>query len=486
MTDNIIFKSAKQVHELFITGKVSAVELTQAVLDRISEVEELVKGYVTVCDDTALEIARSLDEKLKLGEEVGPMGGVPVAIKDNMCMDGIKTTCSSKILENFTPTYTATAVRKLLEAGAIPVGKTNMDEFAMGSSTENSAFAPTRNPWNLECVPGGSSGGSAAVVAADAAYCALGSDTGGSIRQPASFCGVIGMKPTYGLVSRYGLIAFASSLDQIGPLTKNVEDCALVLNAIVGNDKKDSTSIPDECPDYTAALKPDLHGVKIGIVKELTGEGIEPIVQGLFKTAVQALQFLGATIEEVSLPSLKFALPAYYLIAPSEASSNLARFDGVRYGYRAKGEEDMIEMYKKTRGKGFGEEVKRRIMLGTYALSAGYYEAYYGQALKVRTKIVEDFNSVFADFDALISPTAPTPAFHLGEKLDNPWQMYLSDICTIPINLAGIPALSIPCGLDGGLPVGLQIIGPALGESIILQVAYAYEQKNKLKDKPSL
>lgn len=486
MSDSLTGKTAKEINRLFLSKDISAVEAAKVLLERINATDGQVKGYLTVCQEQALQAAEDVDRRFNQGEPVTPLTGVPVAIKDNMCMTGIKTTCASKILDNFVPTYTATAVQRLIKAGAIPVGKTNMDEFAMGSSTENSAYYPTCNPWDLERVPGGSSGGSAAVVAADMAFLALGSDTGGSIRQPASFCGVVGLKPTYGLVSRFGLIAFASSLDQIGPLTKTVEDCAMVLNAIIGHDPMDSTSIPYDKPDYTQALTGDIAGLHIGVIRELTGEGIDADVADSFQASIKTLEKLGAVIDQVSLPSLELALPAYYLIAPSEASSNLARFDGVRYGYRAPGQEDMIEMYRQTRGKGFGDEVKRRIMLGTYALSAGYYDAYYGQALKVRTKIVEDFNAAFTGFDVLVSPTAPTTAFKLGEKLDDPWQMYLSDICTIPVNLAGIPALSVPCGLHEGLPVGLQIVGPALGEMMVLQVAYAFEQKFRLPGKPKL
>jgi len=409
----------------------------------------------------------------------GSMSGINIAVKDNICTKGIKTTCSSKMLENYIPPYNATVYEKLIAAGANIVGKTNMDEFAMGSSTENSAFFSTRNPWNLDCVPGGSSGGSAAAVAAGLADMALGSDTGGSIRQPAAFCGVVGMKPTYGRVSRYGLIAFASSLDQIGPITKNVSDCAKLLNVISGYDPKDSTSANIPVPDYTKSLKNDIKGLKIGIIKELIGDGISEEVKSSIKDAIKLLESLGATTEEVSLPSFEHAVSAYYLIAPAEASSNLSRYDGVHYGLRIKDTKDLLTMYYETRKAGFGPEVKRRIMIGTYALSAGYYDAYYLKALKVRTLIKNDYDKAFSKCDVLISPTTPTVAFKIGEKTDDPLSMYLSDIATIPVNLAGVPAISIPCGFSNGLPIGLQITGKIFDEETIIRTAYTYEQNTE-------
>jgi len=476
-----------ELHKKLMNKEVSAAELCKNVFERIGAVEEKVKAYLSLTEESALSMANEVDEKIKAGNDISHLSGIPTAIKDNMCTKGVKTTCASKILENFIPPYSSTAVKRLFNEDIVMLGKTNMDEFAMGSSTENSAFWPTSNPWNLKTVPGGSSGGSAAAVAADEAVFALGSDTGGSIRQPASLCGVVGMKPTYGLVSRYGLIAFASSLDQIGPITKDVTDCALVLNTICGKDLMDSTSLDTEIPDYTRALTADVKGLKIGVPKEFMGEGIDAKVKKLVNDALKIFEKMGAVIEEVSLPHVDSALSAYYLIAPAEASSNLARFDGVRYGYRTKKKvENMVDMYSKTRAEGFGDEVKRRIMLGTYALSAGYYEAYYGQAQKVRTLIVDDFNKVFEKYDVLVSPTSPTVAFKVGEKFEDPLKMYMSDICTIPANLAGIPGISIPCGLADGLPVGLQIMGKALDEMTILRTAYAFEQEFGFKEKPTL
>lgn len=468
--------TAHEAHELLIKKEVSSVELTQAVLDRIDAVEGRVKAFVSVTGDEALAKAKEVDARIKAGEAIGPLAGVPMVLKDNMCTKGIKTTCSSKILHNFVPPYNATVVEKLAAAGAVVVGKANLDEFAMGSSTENSGFFATRNPWNTEAVPGGSSGGSAASVAAGEAIYSLGSDTGGSIRQPASFCGVVGLKPTYGYVSRYGLIAFASSLDQIGPFTKDVRDSAQVMNVIAGHDPKDSTSAPVEVPDFTKFLTGDIKGLKIGIPKEYFVDGMEPGVEAALKGAIAKLQELGAVVEECSLPHTEYALPVYYLIAPAEASSNLARYDGVRYGYRHEEAEDIISMYKKTRSEGFGAEVKRRIMLGTYALSSGYYDAYYLKALKVRTLIKEDFDKAFEKFDVLLSPTAPSTAFRFGEKADNPIQMYLSDIFTMSVNLAGIPGISIPCGFSNGMPVGLQLMGKAFDEGTLFRVAHAFEQ----------
>jgi aspartyl-tRNA(Asn)/glutamyl-tRNA(Gln) amidotransferase subunit A len=477
------------IHELHkkLTAKdISARELTGSVFSRIEKVEDDVKSYLTITREIAIEQADAVDKRIAAGETIGPLAGIPTAIKDVMCTKGVRTTCGSKMLDNFIPVYTSTAVQNLLNEGIVMTGKTNMDEFAMGSSTENSAFFPTKNPWDLERVPGGSSGGSAAVVAADEAIFSLGSDTGGSIRQPAALCGIVGMKPTYGLVSRFGLVAFASSLDQIGPFTKDVTDCAIVLNHLVGHDKNDSTSVEIDKPDYTKSLVNNLKGLKIGVPKELMAEGIDPKVKEVIDNALKLMAQNGAVVAETSLPNLEYGLSAYYIIAPAEASSNLARFDGVRYGYRVPDAEDMMDMYMRTRAEGFGDEVKRRIMLGTYALSAGYYDAYYGKAQKARTLIVRDFNKAFEDYDVLVSPTSPTTAFKIGEKVDDPLQMYLSDICTIPVNLAGLPGISIPCGTVDGLPVGLQIIGKALDEETLLRVAYSFEQSFGWNEKPEL
>ncbi len=482
---NLYDMTIAQLHKMLVEREISSVELARAVIDRARSVEPHLRAFITVTEDLALEAACAVDEKIAAGQEIGPLAGIPVAIKDVMCVKGVRTTCASKILENYVPVYTATAVQKLLDEGAVMVGKTNMDEFAMGSSNENSGFYPVRNPWDLERVPGGSSGGSAAAVASGGAIYALGSDTGGSIRQPASLCGTVGFKPTYGLVSRYGLVAFASSLDQIGPFTKSVEDCAMVLQAIVGHDPMDSTSLKYDPPDYASALERGVEGLRFGVPKEFMEEGIEPGVKDRFEEAVELLTELGAEVDETTLPHVEYALSAYYIIAPAEASSNLARFDGVRYGVRVEGE-DMLDTYMKTRAAGFGDEVKRRIMLGTYALSAGYYEAYYGQAQKARTLVARDFEAAFEKFDAVISPTSPTVAFKLGEKTADPLAMYLSDIFTIPVNLAGLPGISIPCGLSDGLPVGLQIIGPAFGEKIILGAAYAFERALGFNEKPKL
>lgn len=444
-------------------------------LDRISNVDPKIKAFVTVTEDFAMSQAREADSRIASGD-VGPLTGIPGLIKDVICTQGIRTTCSSRMLEDFVPLYNSTVTQKLYDAGITVVGKANMDEFAMGSSTENSAFFPTRNPWDIKRVPGGSSGGSAAGVAAGEALFSLGSDTGGSIRQPAAFCSVVGMKPTYGRVSRYGLVAFASSLDQIGPLTKDVTDCALVMNAISGYDSRDSTSVNRPVPDYTKALIPDLRGLRLGIPKEYFVEGMQVEVADRLKDAISVLQGLGATVDwEVSLPHTPYALAVYYIIAPSEASANLARYDGVKYGFSAGGE-NMWEAMEKTRQHGFGPEVKRRIMLGTYALSAGYYDAYYLKAQKVRTLIRNEFEDTFKEYDALITPTTPTVPFRLGEKLDDPVQMYLSDVCTIPINIAGIPGISVPAGFADELPIGMQILGPAFAEETLLRIAYAYEQ----------
>jgi aspartyl-tRNA(Asn)/glutamyl-tRNA(Gln) amidotransferase subunit A len=463
-----------EAHRLLKEKKISSVELTKEYLERIHRVEPRVKAFVTVTDELAIESARKADERIKTGD-IQPLTGVPIAIKDVICTKGVKTTCSSKMLENFVPPYDAAVMEKLKSAGAVMVGKANMDEFAMGSSTENSAFFTTHNPWDLERVPGGSSGGSAVSVAAGEAVCALGSDTGGSIRQPAGFCSVVGMKPTYGRVSRYGLVAFASSLDQIGPLTQDVTDCALVLNVISGHDKRDSTSVPEPVPDYTKNLQPDLKGMRLGIPKEYYVEGMQPGVSNVMKTALKKLEELGAVLEEISLKHTPYALAVYYIIAPSEASANLARYDGVKYGYSYNGD-TMWESMEKTRGNGFGPEVKRRIMLGTYALSAGFYDAWYIKAQKVRTLIRREFDAAFEKYDALITPTSPTVPFKIGERTDDPLAMYLSDICTLPVNIAGVPGISVPAGFVDGLPVGLQVIGKPFSEETILKVAYAYEQ----------
>lgn len=471
---------AHELNKKLESKEISSEELASAVYSRIDEVEGKVEAYNQV-----LKAPGGRFSQRTVPQSSSAFQNIPLAIKDNICTEGITTTCSSKILENYVPIYDATVVKKLKKAEAVFTGKTNLDEFAMGSSTENSAFKTTKNPWDLERVPGGSSGGSAAAVAAGMCIAALGSDTGGSIRQPAALCGVVGMKPTYGLVSRYGLVAFASSLDQIGPITRDVTDCANLLQIIAGHDFLDSTSLEVEIPDYSQALTGNIEGLKIGIVTELMAKGIASGIRESVSKAVEKLQENGVQIGEASLPHLEYALPAYYIIAPSEASSNLARFDGVRYGYRAQAE-DLLEMYKKTRSKGFGDEVERRIMIGTYALSAGYYEAYYGQAQKVRTLIIDDFKKAFERFDVLVSPTSPTVAFKIGERVADPLQMYLSDIATIPVNLAGIPAISVPCGLSENLPVGFQIMGKHLDEMTVLKAAYAVEQLVEFKEKPKL
>ncbi len=479
--------TAHELHDKLLNEEISAIEVVESLFTRIEAVESDVKSYITLTKEEALKQAEEIDEKLANGEEVSDLVGIPVALKDNLSTTGIRTTCASKILHNYQPPYDATVVENLTEAGAVFPGKTNLDEFAMGSSTENSAFQTTKNPWDLERVPGGSSGGSAAAVAADEAIMAIGSDTGGSIRQPAALCGVVGLKPTYGLVSRYGLVAFASSLDQIGPITKDVTDCAILLNHLAGHDEKDSTSADVEVPDYKKSLKEDVEGLKIGVPKEYFGEGIDDEVKEAVWNAINTLEDLGAEAEEVSMPHTDYALSAYYLLAPAEASSNLARYDGVEYGLRNEQASGLIEMYKKTRGEGFGDEVKRRIMLGTYALSSGYYDAYYKKAQKVRTLVKKDFEKAFEDYDVLISPTTPATAFKIGDKTDDPLAMYLNDACTIPVNLAGIPAMSIPCGVDSkGLPIGLQIFANNFEEDKMLQVAYTFEQASEIETKPEL
>jgi aspartyl-tRNA(Asn)/glutamyl-tRNA(Gln) amidotransferase subunit A len=468
--------TAGQLHKMLVGKEVTSREITESVLQRIAKVEDRIHAYITLTPDLALQQAALADLCIRRGE-ASPLTGIPIAVKDLICTQGVRTTCGSHILENFFPPYDATVIEKLKGAGAVLIGKANMDEFAMGSSTENSFFGPTHNPWDLERIPGGSSGGSAAAVAADECIIALGSDTGGSIRQPASCCGIVGLKPTYGRVSRYGLVAFASSLDQIGPLGKDVRDTALLLNAISGYEPRDSTSVEISVPDYTRALNGDIRSLTLGIPQEFFGAGLDPEVASAVQKAVHTLEDLGAKTKEVSLPHSHYAVAVYYIIAPAEASSNLARYEGVKYGFRAKDAPELLEMYKKTRSLGFGPEVKRRIMLGTYALSAGYYDAYYRKASQVRTLIWQDFQKAFAQCDALLTPTAPTPAFRIGEKADDPLQMYLSDIFTIPCNLAGLPGISLPCGFSQqGLPIGLQILANHFQEETMLRVAYAYEQ----------
>jgi aspartyl-tRNA(Asn)/glutamyl-tRNA(Gln) amidotransferase subunit A len=469
--------SIRELHQQLVSKERSATEITQLALATIQQLEPKLHSFLTVTADHALAQAAQVDTQIAAGEEIGLLAGIPIGIKDNLCTQGIVTTCGSKILEGFVPPYESTVTGKLAQIGAVMVGKTNLDEFAMGSSTENSAYQVTANPWDLARVPGGSSGGSAAAVSAGECVVALGSDTGGSIRQPASFCGVVGLKPTYGLVSRYGLVAYASSLDQIGPFATSVEDAAILLGAIAGHDPQDSTSLDVQIPDYTQSLIPDLKGKKIGIIQETFGEGLDPIVAQTVQQAIQQLKDLGAEIQEISCPRFRYGLPTYYIIAPSEASANLARYDGVKYGLRAKDADNLLSMYAKTRAEGFGAEVKRRIMIGTYVLSAGYYDAYYLKAQKVRTLIKQDFEAAFEQVDVLVSPTCPTTAFKAGEKTADPLSMYLSDLMTIPVNLAGLPGLSLPCGFDPqGLPIGLQMIGNVLREDQLFQAAYAYEQ----------
>ena len=474
-----------ELSQLISRRETRPLEVVIDVLKRIQQVEEKVRAYISITAEKAYEMAREAENAILSGKK-NLLTGIPIAIKDNICTKGILTTCASKILYNFYPPYESTVSSKLSKEKYILIGKTNMDEFAMGSSTENSAFHITRNPWDLERVPGGSSGGSAAAVAADECIAAIGSDTGGSIRQPAAFCGVVGLKPTYGRVSRYGLVAFASSLDQIGPITKSVADAALMMNVIAGYDSMDSTSAPIEALDFTEYLGDDIKGLKIGIPKEFFIDGIDKEVEEKINEAINQLESLGCIPVEISLPHTEYAVATYYIVATSEASSNLARYDGVKYGLRVGGK-DLIDMYMKTRSKGFGSEVKRRIMLGTYCLSAGYYDAYYKKASQVRTLIKRDFEKAFEEVDYIITPTSPSPAFKIGEKVDDPLQMYLSDIFTISVNLAGLPAISIPCGFsEQGLPIGLQIIGKPFDESGILQLAYAYEQStpwHKMKPK---
>jgi aspartyl-tRNA(Asn)/glutamyl-tRNA(Gln) amidotransferase subunit A len=469
--------SIRELHQQLVNKERSAVEIAQAALKQIQALEPKLHSFLQVTEDYAIAQAQQVDAKIAAGEEIGLLAGIPIGIKDNICTKGIRTTCASRILENFVPPYESTVTKRLIAADTVMVGKTNLDEFAMGGSTENSAVERTANPWNIDCVPGGSSGGSAAAVAGGECVVSLGSDTGGSIRQPASFCGIVGMKPTYGLVSRYGLVAFASSLDQIGPFGRSVEDAAILLGAIAGYDPMDSTSLKVDIPDYTQYLTPSLKGKKVGVIKETFGDGLSASVEKAVQAAIAQLKELGAEIVEISCPRFRYGIAAYYIIAPSEASANLARYDGVKYGNRTPAAENLIEMYTRTRAEGFGAEVKRRIMIGTYTLSAGYYDAYYLQAQKVRTLIKQDFEAAFQKVDVLVSPTAPSTAFKAGDKAADPLSMYLVDLMTIPVNLAGLPGISIPCGFDeNGLPIGLQIIGNVLREDQILQTAYAYEQ----------
>lgn len=478
----------RQAHELLKGKEISSQELTRAILERIDAIDKKVGAYITVAAETAMAQAELADQAILQGN-ILPLTGIPLALKDLICTNGLRTTCASRILENFIPPYDAFVVKKLKNQGAVIVGKLNMDEFAMGSSTENSGLKLTHNPWDLTRIPGGSSGGSAAAIAADMCIGSLGSDTGGSIRQPASHCGVVGMKPTYGRVSRYGLVAFASSLDQIGPLTKDVSDCAVLMNVVCGYDPQDSTSVPLDVPDYLTFLIDGLKGIVVGIPKEYSAaKGLDPDVSEAVQRAVEKIQNLGAECVEVSLPHTEYAVAAYYVIAPCEASSNLARYDGVKYGFRSSDQHHLIEMYRDTRSKGFGPEVQRRIILGTYALSAGYYDAYYGKASQVRTLIIEDFKKAFETCDVMLSPVAPTPAFKIGEKVDDPLTMYLSDIFTLSANLAGIPGMSVPCGFSSeGLPIGLQIMGNHFDEGTLLKVAYNFEQATDYhQQKPKL
>ena len=469
-------KTAHELHDLLQTKKISAAELTADIFSRIDEVEDKIGAYLTLTRDKATATAKLVDEKISRGEKIAPLEGIPCAIKDNICTKGIRTTCASKILENFIPPYDATAYAKLAAQNSIIVGKLNLDEFAMGGSTENSGFHTTHNPHDLERVPGGSSGGSAAAVAGGEAVFTLGSDTGGSIRQPASFCGVVGFKPTYGRVSRYGLVAFASSLDQIGPLTRDVTDCALVLNAICGLDEMDSTSTAAPVPDFTKSLVADVKGLKIGLPKEYFVKGIDSEVETAIRNVAKKFESLGAEIIELSLPHTDYAISTYYLIAPAEAATNLERYDGVSYGARVDGA-DVVEMMTNTRTEKFGAEVKRRIMIGNYALSAGYYDAYYLKALKVRTLIQKDFTDAFKNVDVILTPTTPNAAFKIGEMTSDPLKMYLQDICTVPVNLAGLPGISVPCGVNkNNLPLAFQLIGKALDEETIIKAAFTYEQ----------
>jgi aspartyl-tRNA(Asn)/glutamyl-tRNA(Gln) amidotransferase subunit A len=478
------FLTIREVSELIKRKEISPVELTRLVLNRIDEIDSRVHAYISVLRDEANYAAKESERLISSGTYIGPLHGVPVSIKDIFLMKGTRTTCGSKILENFVSPYDATVVEKLRSAGAIIIGKNNMDEFAMGSSTENSYFGPTRNPWDLQRVPGGSSGGSAASVAASLCFASIGTDTGGSIRQPAALCGIVGLKPTYGRVSRFGMIAFASSLDQAGPLTKTVEDAALMLNLIAGGDPRDSTSVHIPVPDYTRHIVDGIKGIRIGVPKEYFIKGIDAEIEESVKTAISVIEDLGGSIEEISLPHTEYAVSVYYILAPSEASSNLARYDGVRYGFRVSGANSLRDMYMRTRAQGFGAEVKRRIMIGTYALSAGYYDAYYLKAQRVRTLIKRDFEEAFKRVDVIVTPTSPETAFKIGEKTDDPLKMYLSDIFTIPCNLVGLPGISVPCGFTSdGLPIGLQILGKPFDEGTLLRVAHSYETHTNWRDR---
>ncbi len=474
------------VHELvekLEKGEVTSEEITRSYFDRIKEIEPKVKAYVSTLEDEAIAKAKKVDEDRKAGKPVSKFAGIPIGIKDNMCITGTKTTCSSKMLENFVAPYDATVIEKLNKEDLVYLGKLNMDEFAMGGSTEHSAFFPTHNPWDLDRVPGGSSGGSAAAVAADIAPWALGSDTGGSIRQPASLCGIVGLKPTYGLVSRFGLVAFASSLDQIGPLTKDVTDSAMLLNLIAGHDEKDSTSVDVGEKDYTKALVNNVKGMRIGLPKEYLGEGINEEVRNAILSVAKKYEEMGAIVEDCSFEVGQYATSVYYIIACAEASSNLGRFDGIRYGYRTENFENLKDIYKNSRSEGFGPEVKRRIMLGTYVLSSGYYDAYYKKAQKVRTVITNAYNELFGKYDLLLTPTSPTTAFKIGEKSSNPLEMYLADICTVPVNIGGLPGINVPCSLDSkGMPIGFQLVGKPFSEETLLRAAYSYEQNTNFRE----
>ena len=475
------------VHELqekIKNKELTVTEINKAYIDRIKEKESEVQAFITELTEQGIKQAEEIQKRIDDGEKLGDLAGIPIGIKDIICTKGVKTTCASKMLENFVAPYDATVIEKINKEEMIDLGKLNMDEFAMGGSTEHSYFKKTKNPWDLSRVPGGSSGGSAAAVAANMVPWALGTDTGGSIRQPASFCGVVGLKPTYGLVSRYGVVAFASSLDQVGVFTKDVQDCAMLLNVIAGHDEKDTTSVDVGPKDYTKSLQKDIKGLKIGVPKEFYGEGINPEVKASLESALAKYKEMGAEVEEISLDIAKYALATYYIIACAEASSNLGRYDGIRYTYRAKDCKNLKEIYKKSRSEGFGAEVKRRIILGTYVLSSGYYDAYYKKAQQVRTLVMNEFNKAFEKYDVIITPTSPTVAFKLGSKVDNPLEMYLSDICTVSVNIAGLPGMSIPCGVDSeGMPIGMQIIGKKFDEETIIKTAYAFEQETKFRDK---
>ncbi|MCX8116339.1 MAG: Asp-tRNA(Asn)/Glu-tRNA(Gln) amidotransferase subunit GatA [Desulfobacterota bacterium] len=477
-----------ELHDLLVKKEVTSREITEDLYRRIEKVEEKIQAYLRLTKEEAFEQADEADRAIRRGEPVGELAGIPIGLKDILCTKGVPTTCASKILQHYIPFYDGTVIQRLRERHAVFLGKLNMDEFAMGSSTENSGFQITRNPWDLSRIPGGSSGGSAAAVAADECIAALGTDTGGSIRQPASCCGIVGLKPTYGRVSRYGLVAFASSLDQIGPMTKDVEDCAILLGAISGYDPRDSTSVNVEVPDYRTFLVKEVRGLRIGIPEEYFVEGMDPDVERAVREAIDLFRRMGAEVKGISLPHTPYAVAIYYILCTAEASSNLARYDGVKYGFRSSRFSDLLEMYERTRAEGFGSEVKRRIILGTYVLSAGYYDAYYRKASQARTLIRRDFEKAFEEVEVLVAPTAPTPAFKIGEKVGDPLQMYLSDILTIPVNLAGIPAITIPCGFSReGLPIGLQIMGRHFDEGTLLRVAYTFEQNTDYHlKKPSL